>query len=85
MKIDGKHIHDIDLIGDGQLLDDMLTADEVIKILRLEGRADPKDTLRKICRRLELPYMKLGRDRLFDPKDLKAWIGKQKERSSDGN
>lgn len=71
-----QHIHDIDLIPD---LENLLTGEDVIRILRMEDYADPKDTLRKICRRRGLPYIKRGRDRLFERRDLQVWIEQQKE------
>jgi excisionase family DNA binding protein len=55
----------------------LLTTPQAARSLAISER-----TLWDLTKRGEIPVVRIGRSVRYDPEDLKAWIDRQKERSS---
>jgi excisionase family DNA binding protein len=55
----------------------LLTTPQAARSLAISER-----TLWDLTKRGEIPAVRIGRSVRYDPEDLKAWIDRQKERSS---
>ena len=68
-------MHNIQDLIRGNDLDDLLTEKDVIKLLQLGARSNPKESLRHQVRKHGLPYVDLGRGlRRFRRADVEAFI-----------
>ena len=68
-------MHNMQDLIRGKDFEDLLTEEDVIKLLQLGARPNPKESLRHQVRKHGLPYVDLGRGlRRFQRADVEAFI-----------